>query len=453
MNISKSKYMKGLQCPKLLWTICNAAESVPEADAGTQALFDEGTAVGVLAQSLFPDGVLVDRDEGFGKMLGETRSLLAERKPIFEASLSADGLYAQSDILNPVEDSKWDIVEVKMSTGVKPQHVQDVAFQRHCYECAGVPVRNCYLMHINNQYVRRGELDAHELLVSVNITEPVATESVGIADRIAEMHRLIGLQECPTVAMGSHCSNPYGCPLIGQCQAEATKAVEQNSSPAAPTGELEYNAEGIRNFLNQLVYPLYLLDFETFMRAIPPFDESWPYMKTPFQFSLHIVERLDAEPAHHSWLWDGSGDPRSLMLVKLRELIGDRGSVLAYFKSFEEGRIRESSNAFPEHLAWVQSLMPRMVDLIVPFRSHIVSHPAQNGSNSLKAVLPAITGTGYEDLEIQEGGTASAEFLRCIYGNLTAEENAKIRRNLEEYCGQDTGGMVEIISKLFEIIG
>ena len=453
MNISKSKYMKGLQCQKLLWTVCNAAESIPEADAGIQALFNEGTAVGELAQSLFPGGVLVERDGGYGEMLENTQSLLSEGKPIFEATFAANCVYAQADILNPVENGKWDIVEIKMSTGVKSQHIQDVAFQRHCYESAGMAIRNCYLMHINNQYVRRGALDANGLLVSEDVTEPVATESVGIVDRIAEMHRLIGLQKCPTVAMGPHCSNPYGCPLIGQCQAEAAKAGEQNIAPETPTGELEYNAEGIRNFLNQLVYPLYLLDFETFMRAIPPFDESWPYMKIPFQFSLHVVDRLDAEPMHHSWLWDGAGDPRQLMLGKLKELIGDSGSILAYYKSFEEGRINESSAAFSEYTDWAQALMPRMVDLIVPFRSHIVSHPAQNGSNSLKAVLPAMTGTGYEDLEIQDGNTASAEFIRCIYENLSSEETANIRHNLEEYCGRDTIAMLHILRKLASLAG
>ena len=47
------------------------------------------------------------------------------------------------------------------------------------------------------------------------------------------------------------------------------------------------------------------------------------------------------------------------------------------------------------------------VDLLLPFRGFRYYHPQQHGSASMKAVLPALTGSGYEDLAIQEGGTAS----------------------------------------------
>ena len=449
MIISKSKYMKGLQCHKLLWTICNAADSVPEADAATQALFNDGEEVGELAQSLFPKGLLVDREGGCGEMIKKTQSLLAERKPIFEASFSFGGVYAQADILNPVEDGKWDIIEVKMTTGVKPQHIQDVALQRHCYEGAGLPIRNCHLMHINNQYVRRGGLDATALLAIEDVTGKVITEAVGIPDRIAEMHRVTELKECPEVEMGSQCSYPYPCLLLPQC----SEAAGKENFVAPPAGEMEYDAEGIRKFLANLVYPLYLLDFETFMRAIPQFDGSWPYMQTPFQFSLQVVECLNSKPVSHSWLWDGVGDPRSFMLSRLRELIADSGSVMTYNKCFEEGRLNQSAAAFPEHKVFVQGLMPRMVDLIVPFRSKIIRHPAQNGSNSLKAVLPALTGAGYEDLEIQDGNTASAEFLRSNSGDLPADERSDIRIRLEKYCDRDTMGMLHILQRLASLAG
>lgn len=449
MTISKSKYMKGLQCQKLLWTVCHAPESMPEADVSAQALFDEGNAVGELARSLFPGGVLVERDGGCGDMLRQTQALLAERRPIFEATFAAGGVYAQADILNPTEDGRWDVIEVKMSTGVKPQHIQDVALQRHCYEGAGVPVRNCHLMHINNQYVRQGALDARALLALEDVTGQVAAELPGVAGRVADMQRVLEQRECPTVAMGPHCTCPYDCPLMSECQA----AVAGRNEAAPLTGEMTHNPEAIRDFLGQLVYPLYLLDFETFMRAIPQLDGAWPYLKMPFQFSLHVVERLDADPVHHSWLWDGVGDPRAVMLATLGKLIGDRGSVLAYFKSFEEGRLNESAAAFPEYANWVRSLMPRMVDLIVPFRSRAVRHPAQHGSNSLKAVLPALTGAGYEDLEIQDGGTASADFVRITCGDATDDERAQVRRNLEAYCGRDTIAMLYLLRKLATLAG
>ena len=58
----------------------------------------------------------------------------------------------------------------------------------------------------------------------------------------------------------------------------------------------------------------------------------------------------------------------------------------------------------------------------------------------MKAVLPALTGKGYESLAIQEGGAASREFLRVTYGQVTDAERRRVRRDLEEYCGLDTLG-------------
>jgi hypothetical protein len=75
-------------------------------------------------------------------------------------------------------------------------------------------------------------------------------------------------------------------------------------------------------------------------------------------------------------------------------------------------------------------------------------HPQQNGSASMKAVLPALTGIGYDHLAIQEGGAASREFLRVTYGQVTTAERRRVRRELEDYCALDTLGMVQIVDEL-----
>ena len=52
--ISKSKYMNGLQCPKLLWFVFNEPEEIPEADEATKFILDQGNEVTNLAKKLFP---------------------------------------------------------------------------------------------------------------------------------------------------------------------------------------------------------------------------------------------------------------------------------------------------------------------------------------------------------------------------------------------------------------
>ena len=80
-------------------------------------------------------------------------------------------------------------------------------------------------------------------------------------------------------------------------------------------------------------------------------------------------------------------------------------------------------------------------------------HPSQHGSASIKAVLPAFTDLSYEDLAIQEGGTASSQFLGLLKGLIPKEEISKLRENLLKYCERDTMAMVILVEKLRLMLG
>jgi hypothetical protein len=56
MSLSKSQYIRGLQCHKSLWLYKHRKGLLEAPDASTQARFDSGTFIGELAQELFPDG-------------------------------------------------------------------------------------------------------------------------------------------------------------------------------------------------------------------------------------------------------------------------------------------------------------------------------------------------------------------------------------------------------------
>ena len=55
-GLSKSRYVAGLQCHRLLYTRAHNPDAIPEPDAFTQYLFDQGTAAGKLATNFFPGG-------------------------------------------------------------------------------------------------------------------------------------------------------------------------------------------------------------------------------------------------------------------------------------------------------------------------------------------------------------------------------------------------------------
>ena len=136
--LSKSKYLVGLQCPKALWINYNNKALLPEVDAGTEALFDQGHQVGLLAQKLFPNGIDVGHLSGFDEPVEATRIALSAKKPLFEAAFVYDRCFSRADILEPVGDGDWDIIEVKSATEVKPVYLSDLAFQRYVYEGNGL---------------------------------------------------------------------------------------------------------------------------------------------------------------------------------------------------------------------------------------------------------------------------------------------------------------------------
>lgn len=106
----------------------------------------------------------------------------------------------------------------------------------------------------------------------------------------------------------------------------------------------------------------------------------------------------------------------------------------------------------PEFRSWFRQVEPKVVDLLLPFRGFRYYHPAQHGSASMKAVLPALTGRGYEHLAIQKSGTASLEFMRVTHGDVAAEERQRVGHELEKYCGLDTEGMIWIADALRQLV-
>lgn len=135
-------------------------------------------------------------------------------------------------------------------------------------------------------------------------------------------------------------------------------------------------------------------------------------------------------------------------MAQLRDLLGSTGSIIAYNATFERNCLKDCARLRPEWTFWLETIAPRILDLLAPFRTFHYYHPDQGGSASLKAVLPVLVGQGYKNLAIQEGSMASREFLRLQSGQVTQAERKEIRANLEAYCARDTLGMVEILDRL-----
>jgi len=479
--LSKTNFLYGLQCHKYLWTALHDPKSIPPPDAATHFTFDQGHEVGALARKLFPMGIDIPTDD-FSTNVRLTRENLLAGRPLFEAGILAGNIFCRPDILNPDDAGQWDLIEVKSATSVKDVNIWDVAFQRLCCQSLGLKIRNCSVAYINNKYVRQGQIDPVQLFIIEDITGRVNEFGDVLAGKVEVMLAVMRQQQCPEVGIGRYCADPYECPLQQVCWAFLPEhrifdlyyggkkcfalfesgisgisdipagfkldGKQQIQVNCTASGEPHVNQEGIKSFLDTLQYPLYYLDFETFSTAIPLFDGVRPYQQIPFQFSVHVVPDNNEGAVHFSYLADGPGDPRPALAGELRKVLGESGSIVAYSAAFETRVLKDLAEALPEYKDWVDGLQGRIVDLLKPFSSFHYYHPGQKGSASLKNVLPVLTGISYDGLSINDGRMAAAAFMDATYGDATEAERKKIRQDLEEYCGQDTGGMVEIINKL-----
>ena len=485
--ISKSKFLSGLQCRKLLWHQYNAKDLIPEPGAAQQAIFDQGHQVGELAKELFPKGIEVTEGaRNFDEILQRSLELLTKRRPLFEPGFTFRGGYARADILNPVGKDEWDIIEVKSSTQAKDVNLQDLAFQLFVYNGAGLKIRRCLLMHVNRYYIRRGPVNTRRFFKKTDLTREVSGLVKQIEDHLGDMFRVIQQGAHPEIKIGPNCSDPYSCPLIDHCWSflpsgsvmdlyrggkKSWRLLENGvmaiqdipdtialtdrqtiQHEAALTGTPHVDKRTVATFLKRLEYPVGYLDFETFATAIPMFQGLKPYQPVPFQFSLHCQETPRGRLTHHGFLAEGNVDPRPEFLEHLRAGIGEEGSVVVYNQSFERRILTELACAYPEHADWIEDAMERIVDLLEPFRAFDYYHPDQQGSASIKAVLPALTGQSYDDLDIQQGDIASQEFLRVTFRNVPESERQQVRQQLEEYCALDTEGMVWIVEALLTLL-
>ena len=477
-KISKSDYVLGVKCPNALWFKKYRRDLQPEMN---QAVLDRGTEIGILAQNKFPGGVLITAKPWEYDAISQTQDAIANGAPyIYEATLGTKtGEYCAVDILRNNNDGTWDIIEVKSTTSPKDYHIIDASFQRYVFTQCGIKIRNCFILTLNPEYSRHGALDIDALFAMHDVTEELQDLDAVRAD-VARIRAILDGPELGIAISKAKCNRFYECGYKCHCwrnvpeysvfdafkggtadEIYAEYGADLHNVPAerwkqqVHQGDIEafldnidvINRDVLREFMGRLKWPLYYLDYESIMPAVPMFDNSRPYQQICFQFSLHVQRTPGGELEHYEYLHQESGtDPRPGLIKKLIETIGDSGSVIVYNQSFEQGRNSEMARDFPEYADKLNAINARVVDLWIPFRERGLYRPCQNGSASIKQTLPAfVPEMSYANLGIHNGTEASDKFMAFMTGKQTAEETKEMMSNLHEYCGQDTMAMVRLL--------
>ena len=495
MNFSKSKYCGLWQCPKIAWLtkykpeLCNVDETL-------LARMETGEQVGELAKGLFGTYIDVTTCDAEGNldlqsMQEKTAKCLQDGvENICEASFSHNGLYCAVDILHKENDG-YAIYEVKSSTHESDVYFADIAYQRYVLNQCGLPIAKTYLININSEYVRQGDLDIHSFFKITDVTKEVDEESINTDIYIKGAESMLSHEEEPQVDLSEDCVDPYPCAFWKYCTRHLptpsvfdlyrlpfTKKIEYYRKGLVSYEQLVYtdavknetrlrqvsfaindcpphiDQKGIKKFLDTLTYPLYFLDFETMQPAIPLFDGTSPYQQIPFQYSLHYIEKEGGELQHKEFLAESGKDPRRAIAEQLVADIPANVCVLAYNKSFECSRIKELAETFEDLSSHLLAIRDNIKDLLDPFRAGYYYNKAMGGSFSIKSVLPALfpndPSLDYHNLEgVHNGGEAMTVFPRIA--QMPKEEAIIARKNLLKYCCLDTYAMVKVWQELVRV--
>lgn len=472
----------------MLWLNKNRPEAF-DSSVMNESVLETGNEVGDLAMGLFGDFTEVP----FGNlsdMIARTQELIdAGTRIIAEASFSYDGLFCSVDILKNLGDRNVEIYEVKSSTSVTDIYLNDATYQCYVLSKLGFNVGCVCIVHINSRYVRMGELDLNELFHIEDITDKVSELIGGVEGNVSRFEEYMKQTDEPCDPIGAHCFSPYNCGFFGYCTRGlpkpnvfdisgarsstklkcydkgliafsdilGTKAVSANQMIQVEhevTGcAAHIDKKAIGEFLSQLSYPLYFLDFESFQPAIPLYDNSRPYEQIVFQYSLHYIEEEGGELKHREYLAYPGADPRRALAQQLCEDIPQNVCVTAYNMGFEKGRIKGLAELYPDLSQHLMNIHDNICDLMVPFQKKQYYSRAMQGSYSIKYVLPALfpddPSLDYHNLEgVHNGAEASDTFKRMA--KMSPDELSKFRSHLLTYCGLDTYAMVKVWQKLCE---
>jgi hypothetical protein len=484
--LSKSLFLEGIRCPRLIWFRFNRPHLAEPLDETTEHLFSVGHRLEGYARELFGGGILIGggRTGPFSSFLAETEAAMnSGNKYLHEAAFENNKMRCRTDILHKWDHERWNLAELKMCSKLKDQHIDDVAFQRICVENSGHKIDRTFLMHVNPSYVRGDKIDPEKLLVAEDISSEVLARMPKVKETVETMIALVQQPEQPETLVGTKCSSPGRCSFFQHCHGciaqgsihelpygarvipvllsqgihrlvdipsgfplstrqAALVASARQGSPIVNTG-------AIKSFVNTIAYPRHFIDFETVAPCIPVFTGSSPFEKVPFQFSLHVQKNPDSGLEHYEFLPENRDDPRLSLLQFLMEKLDEKGSLIAWYQPFEISVFKNLAQHYPDYAGKINLAINRFSDLIVPFKGAAYTDYRFGGSASIKKVLPILCPSlTYDNLAIQHGDDASLLYERYIEGSLSEADWIQAREKLRKYCERDTWGMVKILEFL-----
>lgn len=284
--ISKSAFIKGLQCHKQIYLHYHFPKFKDPVTQQELTKFKRGIDIGKLAQQLFAKGKDASSGRNYEKWFSNTRQLIdAEHASIFEAAFTNGEAMTIIDVLEKNETC-WNAWEVKSVLNVSDTHVFDLAFQCYVIQKCGIDISLAGIVHLNRNYKRKGELNVAALFTFTDLTLQVKAKQDEIKKAHNEMLKILSKKEIPEITVNKHCFEPYACSFMRYCWNNTNKkeilhelSLGQNENEILEQKKILFNRQKPFNVSTvDERFPLLIVA----RSAIPFIDDLAPFEKIPF---------------------------------------------------------------------------------------------------------------------------------------------------------------------------
>ena len=220
--LSKSKYIRGLQCDRALWLDVHQPR-LARYTREQMRRFDAGREFEYAFKATFSDGIdlsaelkrNVDAYPERTELLLDLRPMSVPNTVLFEAGFIYDDVLVLADVVRQRDDGSLDIYEVKSGSQISDTYCHDAALQyyviSHCRR-----VNSFSIVHSSGLSDGFAPSDHH--FVIIDLTADLVAQSDTVAAHIATMKEIALAIGEPATPTGQHCLEPYACPYQHHCQ-------------------------------------------------------------------------------------------------------------------------------------------------------------------------------------------------------------------------------------------
>ena len=484
--ITAHLFYSAMQCPRLSWL--SFKNNIPVKSGYTHFFADEIQYIIQLLTANDPHTQFIDSDLPIQSRYDATILQLNRHGNIANGCLCWQQFTCKIDLLSYIND-EWVLTYVHPGFRLQKKDYIIIAYITHLLAKHSITLSKIQLMTINEHYKRTDTLAINELCITSDITHKIQPIVTVIASKMNVLATQLALKNAPEIPFDLYCIKPNTCQFLSTCsphlgsnsilklsglsKQKKVNLVQNNVTSIHDIAlhttlshkqaiqvscKLDqkpfYDDKLIKTFLNELHFPLYFMDFEIAQFIVPPFKGLRPLHQLPFQYSIHILDHIDAEPIHIDFLHQFSDNPEPYFAQKLTQDIPKNVPIIVFNDNLEKLILRYLQTQFSSYAACLQRISTQLIDISHLFINNAYYHPKMNGKYSLKNIYAAIAENDtmqFKSLHIQNGEAANIAYKRYLYETDTQQRHMIVNQ-LSDYCQLDTYAMVKIIKHLFQVI-